>query len=76
MYITYIIKDTLHVMSQLMIEKAQLQQELQVANTRRDESQEQVLQLQERVSDIILILSNGYSCVIFLIPLAVSHDDK
>ena len=59
-----------------MIEKAQLQQELQAANTRRDESQEQVQHLQQRVSDIILTLSNGYSCVIVLIPSAVSHDDK
>ena len=57
-------------------EKEQLQQELQAANARRDESQEQVQQLQQRVSDIILTLSNGYSCVIVLIPSAVSHDDK
>ena len=61
---------------QLMTEKAQLQQELYVANTRQDQSQEQVQQLQQRVSDIILTLSNGYSCVIVLIPSAVSHDDK
>ena len=61
---------------QVTREKEQLQQELQAANTRRDESQEQVQQLQQRVSDIILTLSNGYSCVIVLIPSAVSHDDK
>ena len=57
-------------------EKEQLQQELQAANTRQDESQEQVQQLQQRVSDIILSLSNGYSCVIVLIATAVSHNDK
>ena len=61
---------------QVTREREQLQQELQAANTRCDESQEQVQQLQQRVSDIILTLSNGYSCVIVLIPSAVSHDDK
>ena len=58
---------------QLTREKEQLQQELHTANTRADE---QVQHLQQRVSDIILTLSNGYSCVIVLIPSAVSHDDK
>ena len=42
--------------------KEQLQQELWAANTRRDESQEQVQQLRQQVSDIILTLSDGYSC--------------
>ena len=60
---------------QLMAEKAQLKWELQAANIRRHESQQQVQQLQQRVSDIILTLSIGYSCVIVLIPSAVSHDD-
>ena len=59
--------------AQLMTEKAQLQQELQTANTRADE---QVQQLRQQVSDIILTLSNGYSCVIVLIPSAVGHNDK
>ena len=58
---------------QLMTEKNQLQQELQTANSRADE---QVQQLHQQVSDIKLTLSNGCSCVIVLIPSAVSHDDQ
>ena len=57
---------------QLMTEKEHLQQELQIANTTADE---QVEQLRRQVSDIIVTISNGNSCVIALIPLAVSHND-
>ena len=55
---------------QLMTEKKQLQQEIHTANTRADE---QVQQLRQQVSDIILTVSNGYSCVIVLIPPAVTE---
>ena len=59
----------------VMREKEQIQQELQTANTRRDGSQQQIRQLQQQVSDII-VTSLYKSCEYFFIPSAVSHDDQ
>ena len=61
---------------QLITEKAQLQRELQTVNTRADE---QIRQLQQQVSDIIVTSSHKshrLSLLMFFIPSAVSHDDK
>ena len=52
---------------QLMTEKEHLQQELQIANATADE---QVQQLRHQVSDIIVTIFNGNSCVICSYPVS------